>query len=60
MPWKGGNKVNINQRYMYIAFCSSLYVPTDLVSVFIINFPLVSLNQFDFESRKEWLTVKYF
>ena len=44
MPWKGWNKVNINQRYMHIACCSSLYVPTHLVSVFIINFPLVSLN----------------
>ena len=22
MPWKGWNKVNINQRYMYIACCS--------------------------------------
>ena len=44
MPWKGWNKVNVNQRYMYIACCSSVYVPTHLVSVFIINFPLVSLN----------------
>ena len=29
------NKVNINQRYMYISFCSSLYVPTLFVSVFM-------------------------
>ena len=44
MPWKGWNNKVINQRYMYIACWSSVYVPTHLVSVFIINFPLVSLN----------------
>ena len=37
---------------MYIACCSSVYVLIHLVIVFIINFPLVSLNLFDLGAEK--------